>query len=130
MRKLIYIGIFLACVLPIAWPTNWWITWPDGWWNYTWEKSAEIFLEKKAPRSEFKVPGLKIGKNVLHINNSGKMTFGKITKIRKESSGLFIVHLQNDSGKQKIPAHNGTWIDIDEVLKQEYYENKLHLNWE
>jgi hypothetical protein len=129
MRKYLYIGIFLACVLPIAWPSGWWITWPKGWWSHTWKTPTEVFSKKRPTGVE-----LKIGKNMLHIKDSGEMTFGKITKLRKEPSGLFSVYLQNDSqddsGEKKLSAHNGTWIDIDEVLKREYFESRPYPGWE
>lgn len=133
MRKYIYIGVFLMCVLPLTWPTNWDLIWPDGWWKFTMQlpsgKSAEELIERKRP-----LPELKLGEAMLHIDPFDRMTFGEIVRIQKFPSadrpnGFILVYLKGEGRKiKKIPANHGTWINIEEILKQEYLENEV--GWE
>lgn len=131
MRKYIYIGIFLACILPLTWPTNWAITWPKGWWKYAMQlpsgKPVEELIKRKKP-----LPIFKLGEAMLHVDPFDRMTFGKVIRIQRFPSGdkpenFILVYLKGEKGTKKIPANHGTWINIEEVLRKEYLENEVEI---
>ena len=83
-------------------------------------KSAEEVIERKRP-----LPELKLGEAMLHIDPFDRMTFGEIVRIQKFPSGFILVYLSSDKKVKKIPANHGTWINIEEILRQEYLENEV-----
>jgi len=126
MKKLIPICIFLACVLPLVWPTNWPIIWPDGWWGITFKLptgKAVVQEEKKH------LPVFKLSQGMLHITPGGKMTFGTIKTIVKKKDEIFIYLLSIKNKTIVISASYGTWIDLEEILKDEWTKN-IRMDWE
>jgi hypothetical protein len=123
MRRLLYIIVFVLCILPFAWPTGWWI-WPTGWWKANQEVQRKIW----EPANSNISPELEIGKFFLYISSSGKMILGEITKIQKHPSGLCFIWIKKESGKEVriIKEVGGTWIDIDRIMEKHF----VKLNWE
>jgi len=112
IRRLIYGIIFLACVLPIAWPSNWGLIWPKGWWKVTWKLPFE-----RSDKIETGIPELEIGNSVLHISESGVMTLGEIVEIQKQGTLIF-VHLKTEKGVEEISPYSGTWIYADNFTEE------------
>ena len=125
MKKLIPICIFLACIVPLAWPTNWPIIWPDGWWGVTFK----LPTGKTVVQEKHKPPVFKLSQGMLHITPGGKMTFGTIKNITKSSDHILICLVGVNRKEIVIPAKYGTWIDLEAILKEEWVKN-LRMGWE
>jgi len=103
-------------------------------------KPAEELVERKRP-----LPKLKLGEDMLHVDSFNRMTFGQIVRIQKFPSGgntlgsntsgdkpkiFILVYLKSEKNIKKIPANHGTWINLGEILKEEYLKNETKLGWE
>jgi len=125
MKKLIPILIFLACVLPLVWPSNWPIIYPKGWWKVT----LKLPSGKAIVEETYKLPVFKLSEGILHITPGGKMTFGTIKRIIEKTDGVLICLVGIKNKEIVIPANYGKWIDLEEILKEEY-TGKTRMSWD
>ena len=125
MKKLIPIIFFLICIIPLAWPSNWHIIYPDGWWGFTFKlPTGKPLIQEKNH-----LPVFKLSQGMLHITPGGKMTFGTIKRIVEKTDSILICLMGVNRKEIVIPATYGTWIDLEEILKEEWTKD-MRMSWD
>ena len=66
---------------------------------------------------------------MLHITPGGKMTFGTIKRITRKTDQVLICLVSANRKEIIIPAKYGKWINIEEILKDEYIK-ETRMGWE
>jgi len=126
VKKLIPILIFLICIIPLVWPSNWPIIYPKGWWKITLKLPAGKALVQEERKS---LPDFKLSEGMLHISPGGKHTVGLIKRIVKNTDGILVCLTLINEKEMVIPADYGTWIDLEEILKEEWTQG-ARMNWD
>ena len=126
VKKLIPIFIFLICIIPLVWPSNWPIIYPKGWWKIT----LKLPTGKSLVQEEKKhLPVFKLSQGMLHISPGGKHTFGTIKRIVQKTDDILICLVGINKREIVIPVEYGTWIDLEDILKQEWMQ-EFRLDWD